>query len=90
VEERVKFPVRLLSVVSESQSAWRDKANGKKTEIDHGRNCQNCQQGRPMLMKTVHVRSKPCEAYHNIPEHADGKDAARAVSKKPVCDNVED
>ena len=82
------FPGVSLSVVSQSQPASRDKADGKESEIDQGGNCQNCQQGRPILMKTFHLRSKPCEAYHNVSEHADGKNSARAVFEKMVRDQI--
>ena len=40
------------------------------------------------MMQTVRVRSKPCEAYHNVSEHADGKNSALAAFEKPVRDQI--
>src|SRR5262245_30196396 len=43
---------------------------------------------RSVLMKAVHLRSQPRQAYDDVAEHADGQNATRTTFEKPVSDQV--
>ena len=39
-------------------------------------------------MQTVHLWSKPCQAYHDVSKQADSKNSALAASEKLVRDQI--